>query len=186
MRATSVCFTRRSPNDSATLSRPRRRTTTTERRCGPTTWAGPRSQTQANSRGCSTACTPHQGHLTEKKTCTSRRSSRRPGLLTAAPTSPRDETAVATTDERRNLSAVCGEEARRSPRRGRRLPRLERGDPSGRAALVHARLGGRRHPRGLARTRGGHHATARPTRDLGDPAARRHDHRHDAHEPVQA
>ena len=67
----------------------------------------------------------------------------------------------------------------------RRLPRAERGDPRGDPALARPRLRGGRRAARLARHDRGRLPAARRAVDLGDPAARRHDPAHLAHEPVQ-
>ena len=75
--------------------------------------------------------------------------------------------------------------AHRRAHRRRRLPRPQRGDPRGRQALLGTRRRGRRRARGLARHDRPAVPAARAGRDLGDPAARRHDHRHDADQSLQ-
>src|SRR6266511_1432568 len=64
------------------------------------------------------------------------------------------------------------------------LPRPERRHPGGGAPILRPRLRRRGRARGLARARGGPVRTARAARDLGDPPARRHDHRDLADEPL--
>ena len=63
-------------------------------------------------------------------------------------------------------------------------PGPERGHPCGGRRSMSGARGGRR-PRGLARARRRAVRAARAARDLRAPPARRHDHRHHAHEPVQ-
>ena len=77
-------------------------------------------------------------------------------------------------------------EEHRHPHRRRRLPRAQRGHPRRRAAGRRGRLGRRRGARGLARPGRADLRGPRPVAGLGDPAARRHDHRHEPHEPVQS
>ena len=77
------------------------------------------------------------------------------------------------------------DEARRCAHRRGRLPRPERGHPGGRAAVASPRVRRHRGRRRLARPRRERPRAADRARGLGDPAARRDDHRHLADEPVQ-
>ncbi len=78
-----------------------------------------------------------------------------------------------------------GQSHRWDPDRRRRLPRVERRHPRGDPALARPRLRGGRRAARMARHDRGRVPAARLAVDLGDPAARRNDPAHLAHESLQ-
>ena len=84
----------------------------------------------------------------------------------------------------RNRPPLGSSRAHRRPHRRRRLSRPQCGHPRRRAALARSWPRGGRRARRVARPGRGRLRVAGAPRDLGSPAARRHDPRHDAHEPL--